>query len=145
MVEKTVEGGQPYILDEAIGFIIRQVAQRHATIFTAHLGDAVTAMQWAALSKLYEEKSCSQNLLGRLTSMDAPTIKGVIERLRKRGLITDEPDPDHKRRLVIKLTDEGRAVVEANADAAHAISRETLRPLSPREEERFVELLKKLR
>src|SRR5206468_11474424 len=80
-----------YILDEQIGFILRQVWQRHSTIFARDIGINLTPTQWAALAKLAETGPCSQNLLGRLTSMDVATIKGVIDRLRQR------PDRDQPR------------------------------------------------
>ena len=42
----------PYVLEEQIGFILRQVWQRHATIFAREIGINLTPTQWAALSKL---------------------------------------------------------------------------------------------
>ena len=64
---------RPYILDEQVGFILRQVAQRHAAIFASHIESDLTTTQWAALAKLAEIGPLSQNLLGRQTAMDAAT------------------------------------------------------------------------
>ena len=75
-----------YVLDEQVGFILRQVWQRHSSIFSRDIGTNITPTQWAALSKLAEAGPCSQNQLGRLTAMDVATIKGVIDRLTARGL-----------------------------------------------------------
>src|SRR3954467_7619767 len=89
--KRSVKPQKPsYILDEQIGFILRQVWQRHATIFAKEIGINLTAAQWAALAKLTETGPCSQNLLGRLTAMDVATIKGVIDRLTARGLRSEE-------------------------------------------------------
>jgi len=134
-----------YILDEQIGFILRQVSQRHAAIFAREIGINLTPTQWAALSKLAETGPCSQNLLGRLTSMDVATIKGVIDRLRARGLTETSPDPDDGRRLLVSLTRSGQQLAEKTAPNALAISRETLAPLDAREREAFAALLSKLR
>ena len=41
----------PYVLEEQIGFILRQVWQRHATIFAREIGINLTSAQWAALAK----------------------------------------------------------------------------------------------
>src|SRR5262249_1640747 len=77
-VKKRLKPLRPsYILDEQIGFILRQVWQRHTTIFAREIGINLTPTQWAALSKLAETGPCSQNQLGRLTAMDVATIKGV--------------------------------------------------------------------
>jgi MarR family transcriptional regulator, lower aerobic nicotinate degradation pathway regulator len=134
-----------YVLDEQIGFLLRQVWQRHATIFAREIGINLTSPQWAALSKLAETGPCSQNQLGRLTAMDVATIKGVIDRLTARGLTETSPDPEDGRRLVVSLTRAGQQLVEKAAPNALAISRETLAPLDAKEREMLVALLSKLR
>jgi DNA-binding MarR family transcriptional regulator len=134
-----------YVLEEQIGFILRQVWQRHATIFAREIGINLTPTQWAALAKLVETGPCSQNQLGRLTAMDVATIKGVIDRLTARGLTETGPDPADGRRLVVSLTRAGQQLVEKAAPNALAISRETLAPLDARERETLVALLTKLR
>lgn len=133
-----------YVLDEQVGFLLRQVSQRHTMIFTERIGDDLTATQWAALAKLQEKGACTQNLLGRLTAMDAATIKGVVDRLAKRGLIETSFDPDDARRLVVMLTDAGREVAVRAVPNALAISEETLAPLTQGERQMFLELLRKL-
>lgn len=135
----------PYILDEQIGFILRQVSQRHAVIFARDIGADLTPTQWAALAKLAETGPCSQNQLGRLTAMDVATIKGVIDRLTARGLTETSADPADGRRLRVSLTRAGHQLAEKVAANALAISRETLAPLDPREREILVEMLGKLR
>jgi DNA-binding MarR family transcriptional regulator len=133
------------VLDDQIGFILRQVSQRHAMIFARDIGADLTTAQWAAMSKLAETGPCSQNQLGRLTAMDVATIKGVIDRLTARGLTETSADPEDGRRLRVSLTRAGQQLVEKVASNALAISRETLAPLDPREREMLVALLDKLR
>ncbi|MGB3864342.1 MAG: MarR family winged helix-turn-helix transcriptional regulator [Xanthobacteraceae bacterium] len=134
-----------YRLDEQVGFILRQVSQRHTAIFAAAIGPHLTATQWAALAKLAEAGPCSQNQLGRLTAMDVATIKGVIDRLTARGLTETSRDPDDGRRLLVALTRAGQAMVEKIASVALQVSADTLAPLAARERETFVALLTKLR
>lgn len=134
-----------YILEEQIGFILRQVWQRHATIFAREIGINLTPTQWAALAKLNETGSCSQNQLGRLTAMDVATIKGVIDRLTARGLTETSADPQDGRRLLVSLTRVGQQLAEKALPNALAITRETLAPLDARERETLVALLTKLR
>jgi DNA-binding MarR family transcriptional regulator len=134
-----------YVLDEQIGFILRQVWQRHAMIFARDIGINLTPTQWAALAKLQETGQCSQNQLGRLTAMDVATIKGVIDRLTARGLTETAPDPEDGRRLLVSLTRAGQQLAEKAAPNALAISRETLAPLDAREREMLMGLLGRLR
>jgi DNA-binding MarR family transcriptional regulator len=135
----------PYVLNEQVGFILREVSQRHAVIFAARIGVEITPTQWAALSKLYEVGPTSQNQLGRMTAMDVATIKGVVDRLMKRGLIGAHIDAADARRRLVTLTQDGRALVEAHANDAFAISEETLAPLSAAERKTFVRLLSRLK
>src|ERR1700704_3627685 len=145
-LKKSAKPSKPsYILDEQIGFILRQVWQRHATIFARDIGINLTPTQWAALAKLLETGPCSQNALGRLTAMDVATIKGVIDRLTARGLTETAPDPEDGRRLLVSLTRAGQQLAEKAAPNPLAISRETLTPLDPKERETLVALLSKLR
>jgi DNA-binding MarR family transcriptional regulator len=144
--KRSVKPARPvYVLEEQIGFILRQVWQRHATIFTREIGTNLTSAQWAALSKLTETGPCSQNQLGRLTAMDVATIKGVIDRLTARGLTETSADPNDGRRLLVNLTRAGQQMVEKVAPNALAITRETMAPLDARERETLVALLSRLR
>jgi MarR family transcriptional regulator, lower aerobic nicotinate degradation pathway regulator len=145
-LKKSPKPAKPvYILDEQIGFLLRQVWQRHAAIFARDIGINLTSAQWAALAKLNEAGPCSQNQLGRLTAMDVATIKGVIDRLTARGLTETGADPTDGRRLMVSLTRAGREVADKAAPNALAISKETLAPLDAKQRETLVALLSKLR
>src|ERR1700726_3609812 len=144
--KRSIKPSRPaYILEEKIGFILRQVWQRHATIFAREIGINLTPAQWAALAKLTETGPCSQNQLGRLTAMDVATIKGVIDRLTARGLTETSPDLEDGRRLLVSLTRAGQQVVEKAAPNALLISKETVAPLDAKEREMLMVLLDKLR
>jgi DNA-binding MarR family transcriptional regulator len=136
---------EQYLLDEQVGFLLRQASQRHTAIFAARILEELTPTQWAALARLNERGPCSQNLLGRLTAMDAATIKGVVERLVVRGLAEARADPQDQRRLTILLTDAGHQLVERASPAALAITEETLAPLSAGERRTIVRLLGKVK
>ncbi len=77
--------------------------------------------------------------------MDAATIKGVVDRLTRRGLLTAEPDAADARRLLVTLTAEGAEWVRRLAPLAHAITAETLAPLAPEEQRALLSLLRRLR
>src|SRR5882757_7907186 len=111
-----------YVLEEQVGFILRQVWQRHAAIFAREIGINLTPTQWAALAKLTETGPCSQNQLGRLTAMDVATIKGVIDRLTARGLTETSADHEGDARAARSegARDPGRA---AEQTALNSISR----------------------
>ena len=139
---KPVPGG--YRLEDQVGFHLRRAGQRHAAIFATHMGEDLTPTQWAALVKLSEHGVLSQNLLGRETAMDGATIKGVVDRLVKRGLVATGPDPDDARRMRVSITEAGREAVGRGLEAANAITAETLEPLDPGEQRNLLDLLRRI-
>jgi DNA-binding MarR family transcriptional regulator len=132
-----------YRLDDQVGFLLRRASQRHLSIFSRVIPE-MTSMQFATLAKLHEAGALSQNALGRLTAMDAATIKGVVDRLGKRGLVKTENDKTDRRRTIVSLTDAGRDAVERLEPSAISISEETLGLLSSSEQAIFLHLLRKL-
>ena len=76
--------------------------------------------------------------------MDAATIKGVVDRLRARGLVETRPDETDARRRTIGLTPDGAALVHAAAPVADAVTRDTLAPLTARERDVLLHLLAKI-
>jgi MarR family transcriptional regulator, lower aerobic nicotinate degradation pathway regulator len=143
LVEPEPAGADEYHLQDQVGFVLRKAHQRHVAIFASHIAD-LTPPQFAALAKLYDVGETSQNQLGQLIAMDAATVKGVIDRLKARGLVALSKHEGDKRRLLVSLTTEGREAVERLIPLAQKITEETLAPLSPREVAAFMKLLSKL-
>jgi DNA-binding MarR family transcriptional regulator len=144
---KLVEADEPstddYHLQEQIGFVLRKAHQRHVAIFAAHVGD-LTPPQFAALAQLHEGGETSQNQLGSLIGMDAATVKGVIDRLRARGLVELSKHEADKRRLLVNLTAEGRQTIERLIPMAKQATEETLAPLNAKEAATLTRLLAKI-
>lgn len=138
-----MSGQPPYHLDEQIGFVLRKASQRHIAIFSQRIAE-LTPPQFAALAKLAEVGDTSQNQLGQLVAMDAATIKGVIDRLKSRGLVALSKDDGDRRRLVVSITPQGRATVERLLPIAAEITRDTVATLGAREVETLMRLLAKI-
>jgi len=141
LVEAAPEEG--YRLQEQVGFVLRKAHQRHVAIFAARISD-LTPPQFAALAKLLDQGETSQNQLGSLIAMDAATIKGVIDRLKARGYVELSKHDADKRRLMVSLTAEGKAAVEALVPLAEEITAETLAPLTAKEAQTLLRLLAKI-
>ena len=133
-----------YNLEKQVGFLLRQVNQRHAAIFQSHMGEELTPTQWSMLVRLSQEGPCSQNQLGRLIGLDAPTTNGVVRRLSRRGLLRAIPDAADSRKLVLSITAAGRTLLSKLLPVAHRITAETLAPLNAREQRQFLAHLQKV-
>lgn len=132
-----------YILDDQVGFMMRRANQRHLALFAQRI-PGLTPTQFAALAKLCQLGQVTQNALGRATAMDGATIKGVVDRLRRRGLVASFPDPEDQRRMYLIATEDGRQAFAALIADAHAVTAETLAPLDEGEQTEFLRLLQKL-
>ncbi|WP_240611033.1 MarR family winged helix-turn-helix transcriptional regulator [Oceaniglobus ichthyenteri] len=134
----------PYRLDDQVGFLLRQVSQRHALIFQAEAPEGLTPTQFSTLIRLYENGPSSQNELGRAAAMDVATIKGVVDRLRAKGLIGLTPYPGDKRRRLITLTPKAKGMIDRLHKAGARITAATLAPLTPEEQAQLGALLRRL-
>lgn len=71
----------------------------------------ITALQYTALTVLARRPHQTQSDLARMSFTKAQSASDLVGALRKRNLITRSPDPHHRRRLLIDLTHEGRALL----------------------------------
>ncbi|MAL80479.1 MAG: MarR family transcriptional regulator [Sneathiella sp.] len=134
-----------YHVEVHIGHLLRRAHQRASAIFQSHMGyEQITPTQFAALTKLRDEGELSQNHLGRLTAMDPATIQGVIRRLIDRGLIETRPDESDRRRMLLRLTEEGQRMTAQLIPHGFDITDDTLEPLTEDEKEEIVRLLRKI-
>jgi len=132
-----------YRLDDQIGYVLRRVTQRHLSLFSDMIPE-VTTTQFAVLARLAELGPQSQNHLGRATAMDGATVKGVVDRLVRQGLVQTSPDTQDRRRLIIGLSPAGHALLAARLADATRVSSRTLDPLSPAERAQLLDLLSRL-
>jgi DNA-binding MarR family transcriptional regulator len=135
---------QTYRLEEQVGFLLRLAGQRHAAIFQAMVPDGLTPTQFAALVRLAELGACSQNELGRQTAMDVATVKGVVDRLKAKGMVRASPDPADRRRTILSVAPGYRGRIEALHAAGHEISAATLEPLTEAEAATLNALLRRI-
>jgi MarR family transcriptional regulator, lower aerobic nicotinate degradation pathway regulator len=134
-----------YVLEAQVGFLLRCAHQSATEDFNAVMGRfAVTPTQFAALAKLDDLASVSQNQLGRLTRMDPATISGVIGRLIARGFVRQSPHAHDARRVLLALTPSGRAAVSQMKAIAAQVSRRTLGRLSSAEADALLLALAKI-
>jgi MarR family transcriptional regulator, lower aerobic nicotinate degradation pathway regulator len=134
-----------YALDEQVGFHLRRAHQRATVIFNEVMAQFdITPTQFAALAKIDDEGSISQNHLGRLTAMDPSTILGVIGRLARQGLVHLRSTPGDARLTMIELTLDGQKRVAEMKALALEVSKRTLAPLKPADAKTLNELLARI-
>jgi DNA-binding MarR family transcriptional regulator len=86
----------------------------------------------------------SPTQLGRGLMLSSAGVTSRLDRLEKRGLVARLPDPADRRGIIVELTAEGLALVDAAVVAKTESDRQLLGRLDPAEAEALQRLLKKL-
>lgn len=136
---------EPYDFSSQIGHLLRRAYQRHTAVFQRFIPDSqLTVAQFVVLCALRDHGDSSMNDLVRVTVIDQATIRGVIDRLRSRGLVQVGQDPTDGRKVALTLTPAGTAVVSDTVPSAEAITEQTFGPLNAAERVALLFLLRKM-
>lgn len=141
---KPAVAGDGYVLEDQVGHLLRRAHQRASAIFQTIMTEGLTPPQFAALIKIRDFGSVSQNRLGRAVAMDPATSQGVTQRLLAKNLIRREDDPNDRRRAILSLTREGEEMVDRLIPLGKQITAETLEPLREDERKQFLALLSRI-
>ena len=82
--------------------------------------------------------------LARAMWMDNPTVSRMVQQMTQRGYLVVGPDPNHGRRIRIRLTAEGAALCEKLGGIAGSLSESAEQGLSDEEKTALRDLLCKL-
>lgn len=136
---------EPYVFSEQVGHLLRRAYQHHTAQFQHYIPDSqLTAAQFVALCSIRDHSGSSLVDIVRTTVIDQATIRGVVDRLKQRGLVEVGLDPVDRRKNVIDLTPQGRALVEAMQPFALQITEGTYGRLNPAERVALKYLLQKM-
>jgi DNA-binding MarR family transcriptional regulator len=137
--------GESYRLEDQVGFLLRRAYQRASANLAEGIGiHDLTAPQFATLARLHERGKVSQNLLGRLVVMEPANIRDVVQRLKRRHLVTTERAPGDGRQVLIGLTRAGLSLVRELLPVNVACTAKTLAPLNRAEARILYDLLRRL-
>jgi len=143
--EAVVPRRDGYRLDDQVGFLLRRAYQRASGNLIDRIGvHDLTAPQFATLARLHECGKLSQNRLGRLVAMEPANIRDVVQRLKRRRLVSTGHDPTDARLILVALTAAGRKLVEGLLPVETACTARTLAPLDPVEQRLLYALLRKV-
>ena len=136
---------EEYDFEEQVGYLLRRAYQRNIAIFQRLCADPnLTSVQFAVLCVLVKYGPSSQSDIGRFAAIDPSTTKGVVDRLKDRGLVELSDAKEDKRKNIVKITREGLAMFDRMGRIGLDITETTLRPLNPAERIALVYLLKKI-
>jgi len=98
----------------------------------------------AALRRAGAPYELSPGRLLKQTLVTSGTMTNRVDRLAGRGLVERRPDPDDRRGVIVRLTAEGKATVDAAFEALVERERALLADLPARERKQLAGLLRTL-
>ena len=127
------------------GHQIRRCNQIAVALFAEEVGAfEITPVQYAALTAIAETPDLDATRLAQIVAFDRSTVGNVLERLEDRGLINREYRRDDKRTKRLRITAEGRRVLDAIAPAVARSQARFIEVLSATERRQLQQLLAKL-
>jgi DNA-binding MarR family transcriptional regulator len=137
-------GGAMLDLYDHPGHLLRRAQQISVSIFYDEMGDELTPVQYAILSRLASRPGIDQVSLAGLAAVDTSTGATVCARLEEKGLLDRKVIPHNRRQRALTITTEGARMLGALELGAQRLRERLLAPLSAQEQELFMGLLAKL-
>jgi DNA-binding MarR family transcriptional regulator len=114
MSQKPASSDQPVEilrLDNQLCFALYGAANRMTRLYRPML-DALglTYPQYLAMLVLWEASPRTVGALGEALDLDSSTLTPLLKRLEAGGLVTRDRDPEDERRVIVALTEKGRAL-----------------------------------
>jgi MarR family transcriptional regulator, organic hydroperoxide resistance regulator len=135
-VEGFIAGYLPYLLARASHLISGQ--------FHEHLAaERVPVMQWRVMAALWDAPKSAREV-AEIILQKQPTVSKLLERMQRQGLLDRVTDPDDRRRIVVSLTPQGRAVAGPLIKAARRHERAVLDPFGSANAAGLIDALQRL-
>lgn len=116
---------------ESLGYQVNHLARLMAQALRVRIEPhGVVPGQFAQLLALYEEDGITQNDLCARVRIDQSTMAHTLKRMERDGLIDRVPDPEDRRRAIIKLTAKARELRSTLVAAARDVNTEAMSGLT---------------
>jgi DNA-binding MarR family transcriptional regulator len=93
----------------------------------------VTLRQWQVIACLILRKEACQADLARSLRIEAPTLKGILDRMERDGLVERRASPRDRRCKIVRLRPAVVPVWKPMAACARRVRRRALQGISPRQ------------
>ncbi len=112
----------PLLLDNQLCFALYSASLLMTKLYKPLLDDiGLTYPQYLAMLALWEEDGVTVSTLGARLYLDSGTLTPLLKRLEKAGFLTRERNEEDERQVLIRLTQEGRALKKRAMDIPRKI------------------------
>lgn len=139
--KKPAKGGDG-ALDRSPTHLLHRVLQIALDVYGEEAGpDGPTQRQYAVLTAVSADEGLTQTDLVKATGIDRSTLADLVARMIGKGLLARERSNEDARANVVRLTEAGRAALEAARPRVEAADARILRLLPGGKRDGFVKVL----
>lgn len=132
-------------LEDHVGYWLRFVSNHVSHAFARRLLNLeITVSEWVGLRCLYDLKECSQNELAQAMGMTKAPVSRILDRLATKKLVHRATSAADGRARLIRLTEEGHAIVPRLARLADANDNDFFTCLNKKEQAAIVNLMRRV-
>jgi DNA-binding MarR family transcriptional regulator len=128
----------PFRISVLANRVTRAVARVYSHTFQ------LSAPEWRTMAVLGRYGAMSANSVVEQTAMDKVRVSRAVARLLAHGRVTRRTDPEDRRRAILDLTPEGRAIYVKVVPMVLAVERELLSDLTTEERSLLEQIMRKL-
>ncbi len=122
--------------------LLHRAGQCAGDIFSSEVSfEGLTPRQFAVLVTVAQHEGLSQTDLVELTGIDRSTLADIIRRMLKKGLISRRRTREDARAYAVRLTNDGRSVLNAAEPAAISADERILAALPSDKRDEFIKCL----
>ena len=104
----------------------------------------ITEQQWRVLRGLLESGQLEPTTIADQACLLLPSLTRILQRLEEKNLIARAIDPTDRRKQIVRITDEGEALISANLDRSVQLTEEIRDALGGERYEMLLDLLNEL-
>jgi DNA-binding MarR family transcriptional regulator len=138
--------GSPFDLERFLPFRLSVLGNRVTRAVARAYGPRfqMSAPEWRTLAVLGRYGAMSAQDVGERTAMDKVRVSRAVTRLAGRCCLTRRTDPRDRRRAILDLTEQGRAIYEDIVPLALAVEAELVADLNAAERSALDAAIRKL-
>ncbi|GAA2310844.1 MarR family winged helix-turn-helix transcriptional regulator [Streptomyces kunmingensis] len=131
--------------DGRLSYAVFQLARAHRGYASAMLRDMkLHPGQELLLMQLFDRDGQSQSELLESVGLDHSTVSKSLRRMQEAGLVSREPAEHDRRVMVVRLTDEGRAMKKPITAMWQTLEESSVLDLTPDDIEAFISIAYKI-
>jgi len=123
-----------YDFEKSLGYFVIPVAHALERALNEELTPlGVTVRQWQVIACLILREDACQADLARLLRIEAPTLKGILDRMERHGWIERRASPTDRRCKLVRLTPSVVPAWKPMAACARRVRKRAMRGIPPRQ------------